>query len=892
MAQQDQTPAHEAPRRTDRLCVLALLLATLAVYAPALFGGKALLPADIVPLMRPWAVTAREKFPDFRFAQNQMHGPIFEYYSWRHYARERLHAGEVPLWNPYELGGNVLLANSQSAVLYPPNLLLYLLPLPAGINLVTALHTFLTGFFLFGLLRTLGLRPPAALTGALVWMFCGLQVAWTEFQTPTAALCWLPGALWAWERYAQSREWRRGVFGAGGAVAMTLLAGHLHFAFYVALAFVLYAAYRMLGVRRWALSVGDSGSPSPPLPLTPSPPLILIAALACGLLLSMCTLLPVVEMARMNYRAEKPDYATAVALRLPPENLLTLLLPDLFGNPRDYVTFDSEGRATQGYAYWGKFDYIEYAAYLGIPALILALIGASGVGRWALGKTSMPDAPERERGRRASAAIRQRSVLTPTSAPSLNAQSYFLFLAALGLLLALGTPVCMLFFYGVPGYRQFNATARALCLFSFAMAALAAYGVERIHAAGEKRETGGFRLPYGITFGVLLAGLAAFPGTALVWKIQNDRGQEVARLLTDYWLGYTLAHWSRFLLFTALTGILLHLILRRREPGAGNQESGRLFSRLSTLDSRLIWLLPALAAADLLVWGRGFNPMTDPAMLGYPTITTDFLKNTPPDRVVSLETPGQGIKSFIVPNYNAVAGFREAQGADSLHTRRYHALIGRVVLQMEPGRSAPFTDPNTIRVPALDHPLFDMLNVRYVTTTPERQLDTARFRRAHEAELTIWENMRAPGPAWMVGEWERVKGADQAVARLSAPDFDPRRTALLEGEAPVQPDPDAAGSPARIVEFQPHRITAEVDARGSGLLIFSETAFPGWRATVDGSPAPLLTANYILRAVALNAGTHRVTLTYEPASYRVGLFLICLTLGAMVASLTYRSPRL
>src|SRR5262245_44668089 len=110
---------------TDRRCVLLLLLATLAVYAPALFGGKGLLPADIVPLMRPWGVVAREKFPEFRFAQNQMLGPIFEYYCWRHSARERIPAGEVPLWNPYEPGGNVLLANSPSAVLYPPNLLLY-----------------------------------------------------------------------------------------------------------------------------------------------------------------------------------------------------------------------------------------------------------------------------------------------------------------------------------------------------------------------------------------------------------------------------------------------------------------------------------------------------------------------------------------------------------------------------------------------------------------------------------------------------------------------------------------------------------------------------------------------------------------------------------------------
>src|SRR5437879_7777441 len=101
--------------------------------------------------MRPWA--GGEKY----IAQNQMLGPIFEYYSWRHYARERIRAGEVPLWNPYELGGNVLLANSQSAVLYPPNLLLYLLPLPIGINLVTALHTLLTGLMMLGMLRALGI---------------------------------------------------------------------------------------------------------------------------------------------------------------------------------------------------------------------------------------------------------------------------------------------------------------------------------------------------------------------------------------------------------------------------------------------------------------------------------------------------------------------------------------------------------------------------------------------------------------------------------------------------------------------------------------------------------------------------------------------------------------
>src|SRR5262249_25875587 len=101
-----------------------------------------------------------------------------------------------------------------------------------------------TGLFMFLLLRALALHPPAALTGALVWMFCGLQVVWTEFQTPTAALCWLPGILWAWERYVQGGGWRWAVFGSGTGIALALLAGHLHFCFYVLMAFVLYAVWR------------------------------------------------------------------------------------------------------------------------------------------------------------------------------------------------------------------------------------------------------------------------------------------------------------------------------------------------------------------------------------------------------------------------------------------------------------------------------------------------------------------------------------------------------------------------------------------------------------------------------------------------------------------------
>ncbi len=58
--------------------------------------------------------------------------------------------------------------------------------------------------------------------------------------------------------------------------------------------------------------------------------------------------------------------------------------------------------------------------------------------------------------------------------------------------------------------------------------------------------------------------------------------------------------------------------------------------------------------------------------------------------------------------------------------------------------------------------------------------------------------------------------------------------------------------------------------------------YPGWRATVDGAPAPLLRANYAFRAVRLEPGQHQVHLTFAPRSWRLGLAISGLTLLVLV----------
>jgi hypothetical protein len=273
-------------------------------------------------------------------------------------------------------------------------------------------------------------------------------------------------------------------------------------------------------------------------------------------------------------------------------------------------------------------------------------------------------------------------------------------------------------------------------------------------------------------------------------------------------------------------------------------------------------------------------------MLGWRTGVTDFLRNTPPARAVSLEAPGKGIKSLIVPNYNAVVGYREVQGADSLHLATYHRLMERVMGATAPDRVPPFPDRNTIRLASPDHRVLDMLNARWVTTTPQAPLDSSRFRHALDAELTVWENSRAYGPAWVVGRSEQVADPNAAFDRLMEPGFDARSTALVE-TPPLPLDPAASAGTVRLTRSAPHVLALDVVSSGRGLVVLSEVAYPGWRATVNRRPAPILRANGVLRALVVPPGASQVVVRYEPASYQLGLYFTSWGIAVLCAISAY-----
>jgi len=67
-----------------------------------------------------------------------------------------------------------------------------------------------------------------------------------------------------------------------------------------------------------------------------------------------------------------------------------------------------------------------------------------------------------------------------------------------------------------------------------------------------------------------------------------------------------------------------------------------------------------------------------------------------------------------------------------------------------------------------------------------------------------------------------------------------------------------------------------------GFLVVNDVQYPGWKAEVDGRPAPLWTANYLFQAVRVPAGEHRVSLRFAPGSVRAGAVLSLVTLAALL----------
>src|SRR5579863_7201842 len=108
------------------------------------------------------------------------------------------------------------------------------------------------------------------------------------------------------------------------------------------------------------------------------------------------------------------------------------------------------------------------------------------------------------------------------------------------------------------------------------------------------------------------------------------------------------------------------------------------------------------------------------------------------------------------------------------------------------------------------------------------------------------------------------------MARLDAPGVDPHRIAFLASPPNLSlwPWPNKASSlnNEQVIwrKSRQDRVEVDVHANGRALLVLSELFYPGWKATVNGSPAAILKVNGALRGIAVPDGDSRVRLSYAP----------------------------
>ena len=131
-------------------------------------------------------------------------------------------------------------------------------------------------------------------------------------------------------------------------------------------------------------------------------------------------------------------------------------------------------------------------------------------------------------------------------------------------------------------------------------------------------------------------------------------------------------------------------------------------------------------------------------------------------------------------------------------------------------------------------------------------------------------NPYALGNAWMVDKVDYVDNANAELSQVGKIDLRHRAVADKRFKDVVGQSVKQEGeSVVKMTSYEPNRLTYDVTTKKGGVVVFAENYYPGWTATVDGQPVEVGRVNYILRAINVKPGQHKVELQFFPKSVSV-----------------------
>jgi hypothetical protein len=279
--------------------------------------------------------------------------------AWRQFGFDEMRKGHLPLWNPHYLCGNPFLGNFESALLYPLNWQYLCMPLAAAINWGIVLHVFLAGFFTYLWASYRGFHPLAAFLSGAIFMWGGAYYLhlYAGHLPNLCVMVWASLIFLAIDGFLDQQKglWiLLGIF----SVSMQILAGHPQYVYFTGLAA---AFYLVLNLKKHSHKLnafmGFAG--------------FYVGALLVTAVQSWTGLEALWDSARHL----SLDFSSASSFSFPPQNLLTVFLPDFFGN------------LEPGH-YWGSWYLWEVSLFIGMTSFVLAVSAVIQVKpqerRWAL----------------------------------------------------------------------------------------------------------------------------------------------------------------------------------------------------------------------------------------------------------------------------------------------------------------------------------------------------------------------------------------------------------------------------------------------------------------------------------------------------------------------------